>query len=104
MRLRRRRSHKEVSLNSDTANNGDLLPDGEVSNVANQERECIARDLADKLCACLSPRLRDLFVPYSIEGWRQDELSHVFGVPTQTIKSRIFRARSQLREQWPKYN
>ena len=104
MRLRRRRSHKEVSLNSDTANNGDLLPDGDVSNVANQERECIARDLADKLCACLSPRLRDLFVLYCMEGWSQDELSRVFGVPTQTIKSRIFRARSQLREQWPKYN
>ena len=103
MRLRRRKSHKEVSLNSDAARNEDLLPDRNVSNVANQERECIARDLVDKLCACLSPRLRDLFVLYSMEGWSQDELSRVFGVPTRTIKSRIFRARSQLREQWPKY-
>src|SRR6516162_11476356 len=55
MRLRRRKSHKEVSLNSDAARNEDLLPDRNVSNVANQEGECIARDLVDKLCACLSP-------------------------------------------------
>ena len=102
MRLRRRKSHKEVSLNSDAANNEDLLPDLDVSNVANQERGCIAKDLVDKLCACLSPRLRDLFVLYGMEGWSQDELSQVFGVPTRTIKSRIFRARSQLREEWPK--
>jgi RNA polymerase sigma-70 factor (ECF subfamily) len=104
MRLRRRKSHKEVGLNADSANDEDSLADRYLSNTASQERECIARDLFDKLCACLPPRLRDLFVLYSMEGWSQDELSRAFGVPRRTIKSRIFRARSQLREQWPKYN
>jgi RNA polymerase sigma-70 factor (ECF subfamily) len=104
MRLRRRKSHKEVSLSPDPENDENFLSEQSVSNVTNQERECIAKDLADKLCACLSPTLRDMFVLYSMEGWSHEELSRVFGVPRRAIKSRIFRARSQLREQWSKYN
>jgi RNA polymerase sigma-70 factor (ECF subfamily) len=104
MRLRRRKSHTEVSLGPDPENDEGFLPDRDVSNAPDQERECIARDLVDKLCACLSPTLRDVFVLYSMEGWSHEELSRVFGVPRRAIKSRIFRARSQLREQWAKYN
>ena len=104
MRLRRRNASKEVSLGSDSENDEVLSPVRDISNVANQEREYIAKDLVDKLCACLSPTLRDLFVLHSMEGWSQEELARVFGVPRRTIKSRIFRARSQLRQQLAKYN
>ena len=104
MRLRRRKSHKQVSLSFESANNEDFLRDREVSNAANQERECIARDLVDKLCARLPPILREMFVLYSMEGWSQEELSRAFGVPRRTVKSRIFRARVKLRERWAKYN
>jgi RNA polymerase sigma-70 factor (ECF subfamily) len=105
MRLRRRKSRKEVRLAPDNPENDEgFLSDRDVSNAPDQERECIARDLVDKLCACLSPTLRDVFVLYSMEGWSHEELSRVFGIPRRAIKSRIFRARSQLREQWAKYN
>lgn len=100
----RRDASKEVSLGSDSENDEVLSPVRDISNVANQEREYIAKDLVDKLCACLSPTLRDLFVLHSMEGWSQEELARVFGVPRRTIKSRIFRARSQLRQQLAKYN
>ena len=100
----RRDASKEVSLGSDSENDEVLSPVRDISNVANQEREYIAKDLVDKLCACLSPTLRDLFVLHSREGWSQEELARVFGVPRRTIKSRIFRARSQLRQQLAKYN
>jgi len=104
MRLRRRNASKEVSLGSDSENDEVLSPVRDISNVANQEREYIAKDLVDKLCTCLSPTLRNLFVLHSMEGWSQEELARVFGVPRRTIKSRIFRARSQLRQQLAKYN
>src|SRR5262249_55465931 len=61
MRLRRRTASKEVSLGSDSENDEVLSLVRDISNVANQEREYIAKDLVDKLCACLSPTLRDLF-------------------------------------------
>ena len=101
MRLRRRNA--KVSLGSDSENDELLSPVRDFSNIANQEREYIAKDLVDKLCACLSPTLRDPFVLHSLEGWSQEELARVFGVPRRTIKSRIFRARSQLRRQWARY-
>ena len=100
----RRDASKEVSLGSERENDEVPSPVRDISNVANQEREYIAKDLVDKLCACLSPTLRDLFVLHSREGWSQEELARVFGVPRRTIKSRIFRARSQLRQQLAKYN
>ena len=93
-----------TSLGPDPENDEGFLSDRDVSNAPDQERACIARDLVDKLCACLSPTVRDVFVLYSMEGWSHEELSRVFGVPRRAIKSRIFRARSRLREQWAKYN
>jgi DNA-directed RNA polymerase specialized sigma24 family protein len=59
--------------------------------------------LVKKLCAHLPPRLRDPFVLCSMEGWSQEELSRAYGVPIETIKSRIFRARCKLRKQWARH-
>lgn len=102
MRLRRRKSHIELSFSSDKPTD-DNLPTQDPSYDASQERDCIARDLVHKLFASLSPSLRDPFVLSSMEGWSHEELSRFYGVPLQTIKSRIFRARSQLRRKLARY-
>jgi RNA polymerase sigma-70 factor, ECF subfamily len=72
----------------------DLLPTHQTS----PEAQCIARDLAHKACTSVPPTLRDTFTMFAIEGWTQKELSKSHGVATQTIKSRIFRARRMMKE------
>jgi RNA polymerase sigma-70 factor (ECF subfamily) len=64
----------------------------------NPEAQCIARDLASKACISVPPTLRDTFAMFAVEGWTQKELSKSYGVATQTIKSRIFRARRMMKE------
>jgi RNA polymerase sigma-70 factor, ECF subfamily len=72
----------------------DLVPTRQM----NPEAQCIARDLAHKACTSVPPALRDTFTMFAIEGWTQKELSKSHGVATQTIKSRIFRARRMMKE------
>jgi RNA polymerase sigma-70 factor (ECF subfamily) len=72
----------------------DLLP----TRQTNPEAQCIARDLAHKACTSVPPTLRDTFTMFAVEGWTQKELSKSHGVATQTIKSRIFRARRMMKE------
>ena len=63
------------------------------------EHQCIANDLAAKALGCLSPSLRDTFFLCKAEGWTHQELARVMGISIGTIKTRIFRARSQMRYQ-----
>jgi RNA polymerase sigma-70 factor (ECF subfamily) len=72
----------------------DRLPSGQL----NPEAQCIARDLASKACTSVPATLRDTFAMFAIEGWTHKEISKSYGVATQTIKSRIFRARRMMRE------
>lgn len=72
----------------------DLLP----TRQTNPEAQCIARDLAHKACTSVPTTLRDTFTMFAVEGWTQKELSKSHGVATQTIKSRIFRARRMMKE------
>jgi RNA polymerase sigma-70 factor, ECF subfamily len=72
----------------------DLVPTRQM----NPEAQCIARDLASKACTSVPSALRETFTMFAIEGWTQKELSKSHGVATQTIKSRIFRARRMMKE------
>jgi RNA polymerase sigma-70 factor (ECF subfamily) len=46
--------------------------------------------------ASLSPRLREAFVLIEVFGQPYQDAALVLGVPTGTVKSRVFRARSEL--------
>jgi len=72
----------------------DLVPTRQM----NPEAQCIARDLASRACTSVPTALRETFTMFAIEGWTQKELSKSHGVATQTIKSRIFRARRMMKE------
>ena len=46
--------------------------------------------------AALSPRLREAFVVVEVFGLAYQDAGEVLGVPTGTVKSRVFRARLEL--------
>ena len=97
MKLRRSSSEKlhiQPESESTRYRPEDLVPTRQM----NPEAQCIARDLAYKACTSVPPALRDTFTMFAIEGWTQKELSKSHGVATQTIKSRIFRARRMMKE------
>ena len=97
MKLRRSSSEKlhiQPESESPHYRPEDLVPTRQM----NPEAQCIARDLALKACTSVPPALRDTFTRFAIEGWTQKELSKSYGVATQTIKSRIFRARRMMKE------
>jgi RNA polymerase sigma-70 factor (ECF subfamily) len=96
MKLRRSSSEKlHLQVESNFAERPiELLPTRQL----NPEAQCIARDLVSKACTSVPSALRDTFTMFALEGWTQKELSKSHGVATQTIKSRIFRARRMMKE------
>jgi RNA polymerase sigma-70 factor (ECF subfamily) len=66
---------------------------------ANPEREYITKELVTKAFGALQPTLGDAFILQKGEGWTNRELSKALDVKTGTVKSRVFRARVQLRQQ-----
>jgi RNA polymerase sigma-70 factor (ECF subfamily) len=62
------------------------------------ERQCIANQLLGKVLDGLSPRLRDAFVLTTGGGWTQQEFADAMGISVGTVKARIFRARTRMRQ------
>jgi RNA polymerase sigma-70 factor (ECF subfamily) len=62
------------------------------------ERQCIANELVEKVLDSLSPRLRDTFILTTGEGWTQQEFAGAMGISVGTVKARIFRARTRMRQ------
>lgn len=65
---------------------------------ADPERQYISKELASKACRDLHPSLRDTFLLYQTEGWTNRELAKTLGVSAETVKSRVFRARTRMRQ------
>lgn len=100
MTLRRNRSRHqgrcvEISCVDDSACGISNLPDVHESG----EREYMNRELALKAMHRLNPALRCAFLLHKQEGWTHREMADEFGISVQTAKSRVFRARQQLREE-----
>jgi len=67
----------------------------------NHEREYINRELASQALGCLNPSLRRTFVLQKAEGWTNRELARALGITVETVKSRVFRARTRSRRAKP---
>ena len=98
MKLRNHRTDDRVeSLDSDASDDSparqvrDWKPD--------PERLCINRELTAKAFEDLPDTLRDTFLLNKLEGWTNRELAQASGVGIETVKSRVFRARTRLRHQ-----
>lgn len=64
---------------------------------ADPESQYITKDLATKAFGSLNPALRDTFILQKREGWTNREVAKAMGITTETVKSRVFRARVRLR-------
>jgi RNA polymerase sigma-70 factor (ECF subfamily) len=100
MTLRRNRSRRQectvgISCAGDDDRGISDIPDL----TENNERKYMNRELAWKAMHRLKPALRDAFFLNKQEGWTHREVAEGLGISAKTAKSRVFRARRQLREE-----
>lgn len=101
MKLRKRRTTKEVSLDEDFQAEGDMLPREVTDWAPNPEelyRASELRDILIKALEGLRPALRTVFVLRDIEGLSIDQTSEILDLSSAAVKARLWRARLQLRE------
>jgi RNA polymerase sigma-70 factor, ECF subfamily len=94
----RRRERITVSLDGMKENLGSQPLDGQPSPAAQIERneqiEMVHAALAE-----LSDEYRAILVLREIDGYRYEEIAEILELPIGTVRSRLFRARLQLRDQ-----
>jgi RNA polymerase sigma-70 factor, ECF subfamily len=59
------------------------------------------QDLLDRLLTKLSAPLRETFVLFEIEGYTSDQIAAFQGVPANTVRARIYRARKKVLQLMP---
>src|SRR6476659_5499474 len=106
MRLRRRRPERMVSLDEDVKTEEDSMP-REVAdwspNPEQQYSQAELRDILGKTIQGLPPSFRTVFVLRDVEGLSTEETADALELSIPAVKSRLLRARLQLRERLNKY-
>jgi len=105
MKLRKQRRTREVSLDEDFGAD-EVLPQEVIDWVPNAEALYSVAELRNILVKTieeLQPILRTVFVLQDLEGLSTDQTAEVLNVSQSAVKSRLWRARLQLREQLNKY-
>ena len=95
---RNRRRRPRVSLNQIQEATGIDPPDETESPSANLERRERAQQLQDAL-ARLSEEFRQILILREMEDCDYDAISDILQIPVGTVRSRLHRARSALRDQ-----
>src|SRR5712691_10370704 len=106
MKLRKRRTTTEVSLDKDFQADEDMLPREVADWAPNPEelyRASELRDILIKTLKELRPLLRTVFVLRDIEGLSIDQTAEVLDLSPAAVKARLWRARLQLRELLSEY-
>lgn len=75
-----------------------LVPLAEVSELADASQQAEESTLYESIMA-LDKRLRPVVVMHYIEGFSTQEIAATLGIPQGTVKSRLSRARKQLKEE-----
>jgi RNA polymerase sigma-70 factor, ECF subfamily len=94
---RRDQAHGSLSGSPDSTD----APPEITDNSANPEREYLVRELTSKALGELPNSLKDAFVLQQLEGWTNRELAAQQHISAQTMKSRMFRARTILAKRRP---
>ena len=97
MFLRSRRNHKIQDIVHVTED-GETIRMEVTDPSTNPERDYMNKELASKVLEELSPPLKTIFLLHKIEGWTNNEMAEKFGLPSQRVKHRVFRARTILRK------
>jgi len=106
MKLRRRRSDRTVSLDEDVVTEEGSMPREVADWSPNPEQLYGQSELGDilkKTIQGLPPGFRTVFVLRDVEGLSTEETAEMLGLSIPAVKSRLLRARLQLRERLAKY-
>jgi RNA polymerase sigma-70 factor (ECF subfamily) len=106
MRLRKRRTGRMVSLDEDIATEEGSVPRDLAEWRPNPEQQYNQAELADilrKTINGLPPGFRVVFVLRDVEGLSTEETAESLGLSVPAVKSRLLRARLQLRERLSRY-
>ena len=101
MKLRRQRTFREESLDASFSSDSDVFPIDLTDWSPNPQELYRAAEFREILIKCLGrlqPALRVVFVLRDIEELSISETCEALGLSEVTVKSRLFRARLQLRE------
>lgn len=106
MKLRKRRSDKIVSLDENIETEEDSMP-REVAdwspNPAQLFDQAQLKEILGKVIQGLPPGFRTVFVLRDVEGLSTEETAEALDLSIPAVKSRLLRARLQLRERLNKY-
>jgi len=106
MRLRRRRPERMVSIDEDIKTEEDSMPREIADWSPNPEQlytQSELKDLLGKTIQGLPPSFRTVFVLRDVEGLSTEETASALELSVPAVKSRLLRARLQLRERLNKY-
>jgi len=102
MKLRRRRREKEVFIDEQPETDNGRLMAGEIvdwdENPEERYSQAELREILTKAIESLSPPYRLVSLLRDVEGFSTDETAQTLGISVSAAKSRLLRARSQLRE------
>jgi RNA polymerase sigma-70 factor, ECF subfamily len=106
MKLRRLRPGRTVSLDEDVKTEDDSLP-REVAdwspNPEQQYTQAELREILTRTIQGLPPSFRTVFVLRDVEGLSTEETAEALELSVPAVKSRLLRARLQLRERLTRY-
>src|SRR5499425_1694925 len=106
MKLRRRRPERTVSLDEDVKTEDDSVP-REVAdwspNPEQQYSQAELHEILSKTIQGLPPSFRTVFVLRDVEGLSTEEAAEALDLSIPAVKSRLLRARLQLRERLSRY-
>ena len=105
-KLRKQHGNKETSLERDIRLDGEVLPLDVADWAPNpEERYGVSqlRDILTKSLQELRPALRVVFVLRDVEGLSTEETAEALELSIPAVKSRLLRARLQLRERLNKF-
>jgi RNA polymerase sigma-70 factor (ECF subfamily) len=102
-KLRKKPRQPHFSLDEGVADEeGHFLSDTLADSRPDPERECIESEMRRNLMQSvmqLSPILRETVQMHDLEGLQTREVASILGVPDGTVKARVSRARSKLKQQ-----
>jgi len=106
MRLRKRRTGKMVSMDEDVATEEGSVPRDFADWAPNPEQNYTQAELAEilkKTIQGLPQGFRVVFVLRDVDGLSTEETAETLGLSVPAVKSRLLRARLQLRERLTRY-
>lgn len=100
MNLRKHRNEQQSTFSAQGKGENDSSDFAEIEDERqNHEMDFMCRELAGKAMQGLHPALKNTFVLHKREGWTCRELAESLGITVETVKSRVFRARTRSRRQ-----